>query len=136
MTTPPEQAWANRFRAARKAAGFTSSEKLARAVGASRRAALRWETGESVPRAYKNQLSAISPTFRELMAELPAEEHLRYDLAGRVADLTDRLEAIEATVGNLLTAISGNDYRLEQLEQRIAAEAAPQRTGAHRPSPE
>lgn len=135
VTTAPVS-WADRFRAARKAAGFTSSEKLAKTIGASRRAALRWETGESVPRAYKDQLAAISPEFQELMAELPAEEHLRYDLAGRVEDLTDRLEALEASVGSLLTAVSGNDYRLELLEQRTAAGAVPQRTEAHRPVPE
>jgi len=112
--------FSDRFRAARKAAGFTSSEKLANQIGASRRAALRWETGESLPREYKEALAKISPEFAQLMAELPAEEYRRYDLAERVQELELRQEDILATCASLTRSLRALTRELRQVRDGLA----------------
>lgn len=112
--------WANRFRAARKAAGFTSSEKLAKMVGASRRAALRWETGESLPREYKEALASLSGDFAQLMAELPAEEYRRYDLAERVTDLERRQEELAAAISSHTRSLRTLTRELRQVRDEHA----------------
>lgn len=102
MTAPPAD-WSDRFRAARKAAGFSSSQKLAKRLGASRRAALRWETGEGLPRKYVDEIAALSPELAAVIAELPYPDDRR-GLHERVVALERRVAALEALLAESIGA--------------------------------
>jgi transcriptional regulator with XRE-family HTH domain len=102
VTAPPAD-WSDRFRAARKAAGFSSSQKLAKRLGASRRAALRWETGEGLPRKYVDEIAALSPELAAVIAELPYPDDRR-GLHERVVALERRVGALEALLAESIGA--------------------------------
>lgn len=96
--------WADRFRAARKAAGYTAAWRLADVVGASHRQAIRWETGDALPERHRDAIARLSPEFAALIAELPAEDERRVDLARRLADLEAALQDLRRQVEALLEA--------------------------------
>lgn len=111
--------WADRFRAARKAAGFSSSEKFAAHIGAARRTALRWETGEAYPRAYAERIAEVSPEFATLMAELPPESvQVDAPLAARVREIERAREELVAAVEALAEGLDAVERRIAQLERQ------------------
>jgi transcriptional regulator with XRE-family HTH domain len=109
--------WADRLRAARKAAGFTSAGKLAVAVGASERTVIRWETGEGFPSEFRVKLAAISPELADLMEELPAEADAPF--AERLDQVERRLGEVETSVTNLVKAVEDTLHELVQLEHAL-----------------
>jgi transcriptional regulator with XRE-family HTH domain len=94
--TPPAS-WSDRFKAARKRAGFSSAEKLAEHVGVSERQAIRWETDDALPNgSSREKLAAINRAFAKLIAELPKEEKRRAEIGRRMSVVERRMTALEA----------------------------------------
>lgn len=92
--------WADRFKAARKTAGFASAKALAAHLGISERQAIRYETEEALPSPrVAARIALLSAELADMMAAIPREEERRHDLAARVAVLEQEVRSLRAELG-------------------------------------